>query len=221
MTRIAIIENGPSLCGFFGRQVDEAGFEHSTFRMWRGDPLPEDFDAFILTGDYHDITRGLKKRHRREVEFLERLDGRKLFASCFSHHLVATVHGGKVARRAKRLLRWEDVTLEAAHPATAGIESFDAVCMNIEEVAELSPDATVLGTSPGCSYHVLAYGDNIITCQGHPEMAVRMGSARVGALALYLAGGPTSTYKEYRASRPPQLPEKSEFMRSVIKWLAT
>jgi GMP synthase (glutamine-hydrolysing) len=221
MKKIVIIENGPSLCAFFGRALDTAGVEHSTTRMWRGDPLPEEFDACILTGDYHDITRGLKERHRRELDLLERLDGRKLFASCFSHQLVASAHGGKISRREKRLLRWEDVAVETGHPAVGGIVSFDAVCLNIEEVVKPPGDAVLLGSSEGCANHLLSYGDNILSCQGHPEMSVRRGSARVDTLALWLAGGPTSTYREYRGSRPSSLPETSEFMQSVILWLSS
>ena len=220
MTRIAIIENGPSLRSSFGHMLEQAGVEHMTARMWRGADMPDDCDAFIMTGDFHDLTRGLKDYHRREIEFLDALDGRKLFASCFSHQLVAVAHGGKVERRQNRLLRWETVRLAEEHPALEGLSTFAAVCLNIEEVSVVPDAARQIGSSSGCACQVLSYGDNILTCQGHPEMAVVRGQAMVNALALLLSQGHRAEFNEYRASRPKPLPSQSEFMTAVIRWLS-
>jgi GMP synthase-like glutamine amidotransferase len=218
MTRIAIIENGPSLCSFFGRALDRAGVEHFTFRAWRGASFPEEFDACILTGDFHNITDGLKDYHCREIEFLERLDGRKAFASCFAHQLVAVAHGGTIGHRETRLLGWERV-----HPEGENLLDFapdyDAVCLNIEEVEQPPTDARVLASSQGCRYQLLSYGDSILTSQGHPEMAVRNGQWRVSALALMIAGGPTAEWRGFRGSRPKRLPTESPFMGAVVSWL--
>jgi GMP synthase-like glutamine amidotransferase len=221
MARIAVIENGPTLRSSFGHMLEQAGVEYVTARMWRGADIPADCDAFIMTGDFHDLTRGLEDYHRREVEFLDALEGRKLFASCFSHQLVAVAHGGKVARRESRLLRWETVKLAEEHPALQGLSEFDAVCVNIEEVSVVPDSARQIGSSSGCACQVLSYGDNILTCQGHPEMAVDRGQMMVNALALLLARGPRAEFKEYRASRPRPLPSQSVVMNSVIRWLST
>jgi GMP synthase-like glutamine amidotransferase len=221
MNRIAIIENGPSLRSYFGHMLEQAGVEHVTARMWRGARIPDDCDAFIMTGDFHDLTHGLEDYHRSELDFLGALGGRKLFASCFSHQLVALAHGGKIERRDNRLLRWETVRLVAEHPALKRLSNFDAVCLNIEEVVIVPDAAELIGASSGCGCQVLSYSDNILTCQGHPEMAMRRGQGMVNALALWLARGPGAEYREYRASRPEPLPSQSDFMTSVIRWLST
>ncbi|MHB8896840.1 MAG: type 1 glutamine amidotransferase [Candidatus Geothermincolia bacterium] len=219
MKRVAVIENGPSLCSYFERLLRHAGVEHFSVPAWRGAGFPDDFTACILTGDFHNVSSGLKDYHRRELQFLEGLGTRKAFASCFSHQLIAMAHGGRIAHRERRLLRWEEVALSGEHPWAPGITKFDAVCLNIDQVADPPEDAEVVGTSENCRNHVLSYGENILTCQGHPEMALRRGHMRLNALALALAGGTTTTYRDYRRSRPAALPSQSEFMNAVIRWL--
>jgi GMP synthase-like glutamine amidotransferase len=219
MAKIAIIENGPSLDSRFAAIARGLGHHTVTARPRRGEVVPEDCDAFILTGDLHNITDGLKEYHRRELDLLERLDGRRVFASCFSHQLIAHWRGGEVRRRQERLLRWETGRVTEPHPALEGISRFEAVFFNIDEVAGTPPGATVHAVSDGCASLVLSYGEDILTCQGHPEMAVRAGSMRTGALALVVAGGPGRSYMSYRRSRPPELPADSPFMESVIRWL--
>ncbi len=219
MSQLAIIENGPTLWSFFGRALDRAGIPYKRVPVCRGADFPRDFEACILTGDFHNVSDGLKGYHRRELDFLEKLDGRRAFASCFSHQLIATAHGGRVARRDGRLLRWEKVALERAHPAFGSVAGFDAVCLNVDEVVGVPPGATLHGTSERCGCQVLSYGSDILTCQAHPEMSVRKGHRLVNALALALAGGPGSRYAEYRSSLPSDLPEHNAFLSSVLRWL--
>jgi GMP synthase-like glutamine amidotransferase len=172
--------------------------------------MPVDFDACILTGDMHNVTDGLEKYHVAELGLVDRLQGRKLIA----HHF-----GGKVVRREARLLGWETARLAGDHPTVAGIDSFEAVCMNVDEVAEEPERASVLGSSAGCAFHVLAYGDNILTCQSHPEFGFRQGSWMVKAVAMALAKGPGEGYRRFRESGPAVWPEDNAFMRGVIDWL--
>lgn len=219
MRPVAVIENSPALHPYFCRLLEGAGVGYSRIRAWTGSELPRDFGAYILTGDFHNITDGLKEYHKREMELLERVRGRRVFASCFSHQLVAMAHGGKVEHRKTRLLSWERVTLGQAHPATGGIEEFMAVCLNVDEVAVIPDDARRLGSSEGCENHVLAYGEEVLTCQGHPEMAVRSGSWLVNTMALTLSAGPREPYKRFRDSRPAPVPIENEFMDAVVRWL--
>jgi len=219
MTTVAIVENGPSLSPYFERALESAGVDHVRARVWRGAEFPTDFDACILTGDFHNITDGLRDYHRREIEFLEKLNGRKAFASCFAHQLIALAHGGRVSHRDRRLLRWEHVNLQGTHPLTRGMTGFDAVCLNVDEVADAPSGAALLGASEHCACQVLAYGTGIVTCQAHPEMSVRRGQFLVNALAIMLAGGPNAAYGDYRSSRPAAVPRQSEFMSEVIGWL--
>jgi len=64
-----------------------------------GAAMPRDFDACILTRDMHNVTDGLKGYHRAELELIDALEGRRVYASCFSHQLIAHHMGGTVARR--------------------------------------------------------------------------------------------------------------------------
>jgi GMP synthase-like glutamine amidotransferase len=219
MAKIAIIENGPSLHSQFTRIARGLGHETTTVRPRRGEQFPEDFDACILTGDLHNVTDGLEDYHRRELDFLDGLGGRRAFASCFAHQLIAQWKGGEVRRRQQRLLRWEKGHVTVPHPALGAISDFEAVFFNIDEVAGVPPGATLHASSEGCDSLVLAYGDNILTCQGHPEVATRAGSMGTEALALLIAGGPRRAYRAYRRSRPRPLPATSPFMESVIRWL--
>ena len=219
MKTIALIENSPLSGSYFARLVESAGAGCKRVRGWRGAPLPVDFDACILTGDMHNVTDGLEKYHVAELGLVDRLQGRKLYASCFSHQLIAHHFGGKVVRREARLLGWETARLAGDHPTVAGIDSFEAVCMNVDEVAEEPERASVLGSSAGCAFHVLAYGDNILTCQSHPEFGFRQGSWMVKAVAMALAKGPGEGYRRFRESGPAVWPEDNAFMRGVIDWL--
>jgi len=219
MKTIALIENSPLSGSYFSRLVREAGGSCSRVRAWRGAPLPRDFDACVMTGDMHNVTDGLKGYHRAELDLLDGLEGRKLFASCFSHQLVAHHFGGRVVRRGSRLLAWETVSLRGDHPVVAGIEGFEAVCMNVDEVAEAPESADILGSSEQCACQVLAYGDNILTCQSHPEFSFERGSRMVKAVAMALSKGPGAAYRRFLESGPALWPRDSEFMRGVIDWL--
>ena len=219
MKNVALIENSPLSGSYFDSLVRDSGGSCSRVGAWRGAPLPRDFDACILTGDMHNVTDGLKGYHQAELDLIDRLEGRKLYASCFSHQLIAHHFGGKVVRRGSRLLGWEAVSLSGYHPVVRGREGFEAVCMNVDEVAEAPKAAEVLGSSDGCAFQVLAYGDNILTCQSHPEFSFERGSWMVKAVALVLSKGPGAGYRRFRESGPALWPRDSEFMRGVIEWL--
>jgi GMP synthase-like glutamine amidotransferase len=219
MRGVAIIENSPAASSYFSRLLSEAGIEHFKVRAWLAATMPRQFDACIITGGLSNITDGLAERHRRELDMLDRLEGRKLFASCFGHQLVAHWRGGTVARRGERLLRWERVTLASGHPATAQIPGFDAVCMNIDEVVGLPDGATRLGWSASCENQVLSYGDSVLTCQAHPEMSMRRGYRQVRMMALAASRG--RGLKTLRQSAPSPLPSGSPFMSAVIEWLVS
>jgi GMP synthase-like glutamine amidotransferase len=220
MARIAIIENSPFSGAAFARLLERGGTSHFTVRAWLGSPMPSDFEACILTGDFHNITDGLEDYHRRELELLSVLEDRRAYASCFSHQVVAQARGGTVERRTRRLLRWEKITLRGVHPAFEGMDEFDAVCLNTDEVTAAPEEATLLGSSERCANQVLAYGDNILTCQAHPELSVRREAPLVHFSALALALQDRSLLRELRASEPRPLPHESRFMAGVIRWLS-
>lgn len=218
MKRIAIVENSPMVGRYFRPPIEAEGAGYEAFPVWRGAPFPRGaFDAYIMTGDLHNITDGLKRYHTRELEFLEGLGEARVFASCFSHQLVALARGGTVSRRGSRLLGWELVRVTGEHPALEGISSFPALCLNTDEVTAPPAEARVMGESDNCRFQVLAYGEDVLTCQAHPEVG-RV--AALGALAFLLSGGPTERYGRFRASRSIADDEAGRlFVRSVVRWL--
>lgn len=71
MERIAVIENSPLLARYFRHFLEAQDVANETFPVWRGASFPDGgFSAYILSGDFHNITDGLKEYHRREFEFL-------------------------------------------------------------------------------------------------------------------------------------------------------
>ncbi|MBK5093679.1 MAG: hypothetical protein JJE48_09220 [Actinobacteria bacterium] len=223
MARIAIIENSPLLARYFRHFLEAEGVAHETFSVWRGASFPDGgFDAYIMTGDFHNVTDGLKAYHERELEFLSKVRDEKIFASCFSHQLIAHQHGGKVARRAARLIGWEHLRISEGHPALVGMSEFSAICMNTDEVSEPPADARWIAASENCKYQMLAYDENILTCQVHPELMPGRNRLTINLTAFLLTKGPTAAYRDFRRTRAIAGDSDSEkFMRGVIRWLVS
>jgi len=103
MKRIAIIENSKGLGNFFTTHLDNE--EYKIFPIWNTSLFPdEEFDAYIFTGDYNNISDGLLPIHRKEIEFIKTVKHKKIFASCFMHQLFGEIFSGRVAKREKRFL---------------------------------------------------------------------------------------------------------------------
>ena len=221
MESIAIIENSPLLARYFRHFLEAEGVANETFSVWRGACFPDGgFDAYILSGDFHNVTDGLKEYHKREFEFLSKVRDEKIFASCFSHQLIAYQRGGKVARRSVRLLGWERASIREEHPALGDMQQFSAVCMNTDEVAEPPHDARWIAESENCRYQMLAYGENILTCQAHPELMPGRNRLTINLASFLLANGPTAAYRDLRKTRAiASNSDSEEFMRGVIRWL--
>ena len=99
------------------------GIDHEVFRAWDGEALPdvEDFDAFILTGDYAYISDGLVPYHLAQMDLVRSVGKKKVFGSCFGHQLIAEVFGGKTQRREERFFGWRKLTIEEDHPIFEGL----------------------------------------------------------------------------------------------------
>ena len=217
--QVGIIENMPFLGRKFAAYLEELDITYRIVRAWRGALLPADCGAYILTGDLHNVTDGLKDYHRRELDLLEKVAGRRVYASCFSHQLIALQRGGRVERRRKRLLGFEHIQLHGEHPALAGMNGFKALCLNTDEVTEPPVDARLLGTSESCRVQVLAYGEDVLTCQAHPERPAG-GRPGLNLTALLLAGGSPSRFARFRGSLALADDSSSDaFMRGVADWL--
>jgi GMP synthase-like glutamine amidotransferase len=167
--KIAIIENYQGLADYFFKFMNSTPFE--VFPVWQTGRFPEqDFDAYILTGDYNNISDGLLPIHKTEIEFIDSIKERKIFASCFAHQLMGHIFGGKVKKRKTRFAGWNKVTIEEPHPVFKGLTEPWFVNFNGDEITRKPKKVRVLATHPECRYQMLQYGENILTCQSHPEI---------------------------------------------------
>ena len=239
MGPVIIVENSPGQGAPFTRWLKRTGAGVGIWRawLWRGGRRPggdssvgrfgtlrpdmiEACTGAVFTGDFHNVTYGLLPRHERQLELLEKLDGKRVFASCFSHQMLAEAKGGRVGRRDRRLVGWERVSFDTTSAALPDVDGFSAVCLNIDEVVEAPPGARVLASSPNCRFHVLAYGENILTCQSHPELSTSWPFVMTEGLGLVL--GATRALRDLRAGRQAGGEAGAvAFMRALSRWLST
>jgi GMP synthase-like glutamine amidotransferase len=222
MTRIAIMEGSAGLAHYFEHYLD--GIQYEIFPVWEDPRFPdvEDFDAFILTGDYAYISDGLLPYHEMQMDLIRSAGDRKVFGSCFAHQLIAEMYGGKTARREKRFFGWTKLTITEEHPVFDGLSEPYFISLNGDEVTEKPAEAVVMATHEDCKYLVLRYGDNIITCQPHPE--IRTQNALEGI----------REHKDLLMDKCPDLDDIVDrtigfaddrysdiFMENVVKWLCS
>ena len=174
MPKIAIIENSPGLGGYFTRYLKGLGYE--IFPVWETPRLPEDnFDAYIFTGDFNNISDGLLPIHEAEIDFVKSLNNKKIFASCFFHQLIGMIFGGEVKKRDTRFFGWYRMVVESDHQIFNGLKEPYFLNLNVDELITLPQQAKILAINPECKFQVLMYGENILTCQSHPEILLQEG----------------------------------------------
>lgn len=152
---------------FFRRFLGGKGFEFETWAALDG-VLPrsvDDADGWLITGsrfgayEDHDWIPPLE-------DFLRAAYARAIpiVGICFGHQVLAQALGGKVEKFSGG---W-----------SAGVERYDfdgfddkisLIAWHQDQVTELPPEATVVGSSDFCPYAALAYGDRAWTVQPHPE----------------------------------------------------
>lgn len=181
MTRIAILETGappPALAGRHGdypamfRALLGEGFAFETFDAQAGErPDPIAFDAVIITGspagvyedpawiaDLLDWIRAAKGRTR-------------LIGVCFGHQAMAQALGGRVEKSDRGwgvgLHRYEVVSTEPWMTPAAATVALPA--SHQDQVVEQPPGARVILSSAFTPFAGLAWDDDAISLQGHPE----------------------------------------------------
>lgn len=133
---------------------------------------PDACDAWLITGSRFSVYDDLPWIAPLE-DFIRRLHSaqKKLIAVCFGHQLVARALGG---RSGKADTGWvigvQEIEMTRPWswlkdaPARARV-----IHSHQDQVLELPPGATLVGTNAVCPNAMFQLGDHIMAMQGHPE----------------------------------------------------
>jgi len=133
---------------------------------------PDECDAYLVTGaaaGVYDPDPWIGDL----LAFLRAARGRaKLVGVCFGHQAIAQAFGGNVIKSPKGWgVGLHTYGVEAHAPWMDAAPAFSLSASHQDQVVELPPGASVVAGSDFCPNGMLAYGDDAISIQLHPEFA--------------------------------------------------
>ncbi|MCS6627241.1 type 1 glutamine amidotransferase [Roseibacterium beibuensis] len=181
MSRVAVLETGappPALAERHGdypamfRDLLGDGHVIETFRSQAGEwPDPAAFDAAIITGSAAGVYEG-QPWIADLLDWIRAAKGRtRLIGVCFGHQAMAEALGGRVEKSGKGwgvgLHRYDVRSTEPWMSPSAPSVAIPA--SHQDQVVEKPAAARVILSSPFTPFAGLAWDDDAISLQGHPE----------------------------------------------------
>lgn len=134
-------------------------------------PAADDvYDAFLITGSaagVHDDLPWIAQL----ATFLREMRGKaRLVGLCFGHQVMAHAFGGTVARSPDGWgMGLHDYAITAPEAWMAETAAVAIPVMHQDQVVTPPPEARVVGGSAFTPHAILAYGDDALSFQCHPE----------------------------------------------------
>lgn len=145
---------------------------------------PEVCDAWITTGSRQSVYDDIPWIHRfAQLTRAIAASDRRLVGVCFGQQMIAHALGGKVepARQGWGVgIKSVQVT-EPAWWMDPPADSFRILNSHRDQVIELPPGATVIGSNEHCPVSALTLGERIMGLQGHPEFVPEYSAALMEA----------------------------------------
>lgn len=136
-------------------------------------------DAWLITGSRFGAYEDYPWIHRLKYFIQDAYkEGVPMVGICFGHQILAHSLGGHVEKSHKgwglgaEQYSWTDGASDLLENAQIGaIEGdFTIQAVHQDQVIERPADATLLATSDFCENAALAYGNQVLSFQGHPEI---------------------------------------------------